>query len=70
MTLRDCLSITLVTAVALAIVTEYISLQVYLGEQYVNSSTLSDVNFLVEGWYYFRTDIISSYFKYAFLLGP
>jgi hypothetical protein len=24
--------------------------QVYLGEQYVNSSTLSDVTFLVEGW--------------------
>ncbi len=24
-------------------------LQVYLGEQYVNSSTLSDVTFLVEG---------------------
>lgn len=37
----------------------YISLQVYLGEQYVNSSTLSDVTFLVEGWYYFMT-LISS----------
>lgn len=24
--------------------------QVYLGEQYVNSATLSDVTFLVEGW--------------------
>ncbi|PWZ09844.1 hypothetical protein Zm00014a_002226 [Zea mays] len=32
---------------------------VYLGEQYVNSSTLSDVTFLVEGWYYFMT-LISS----------
>jgi len=28
---------------------EHLSLQVYLGEQYVNSSTLSDVTFLVEG---------------------
>lgn len=29
--------------------TEFL-LQVYLGEQYVNSSTLSDVTFLVEGY--------------------
>jgi len=35
--------------------------QVYLGEQYVNSSTLSDVTFLVEGVILCTALLLSSY---------
>jgi hypothetical protein len=47
----------------LPMMTDNSFLQVYLGEDYVNSPTLSDVTFLVEGLknYYFHISL--SYFK-------
>lgn len=46
------------------VIVQLFLLQVYLGEQYVNNLTLSDVTFLVEGRKLFPAIFISALFIY------